>query len=98
MGGKPHDHRDEHPQPERIDLERRAFLRKSRYLAYTTPAILNLVIERASAGTSYGDWLASPCCNAEGEQVHPGQFCNWENWGGFCEDLPDHPFCKPRSD
>lgn len=41
-------------EPTDVDMERRAFLRKSRYLAYTTPAIMSLVVEKASATGSYG--------------------------------------------
>ncbi|MCP4993854.1 MAG: hypothetical protein GY934_08725 [Gammaproteobacteria bacterium] len=63
--------------------DRRAFLRRSAYAAYMTPAMLSLVVENASAGASQ-----SPAC-----QNNPtGNRC--QRLIAFCQRHPNNSRCQ----
>lgn len=83
-------------EPTDVDMERRAFLRKSRYLAYTTPAIMSLVVEKAGATGSYGAYCESVCTNENCEPLNPRP-CQWERWTQKCSENPELRMCQPRS-
>lgn len=83
-------------EPTDVDMERRAFLRKSRYLAYTTQAIMSLVVEKASATGSYGAYCESVCTKENCEPQRPIP-CQWEFWTERCSEKPWLRMCQPRA-
>ncbi len=48
------------------DKERRQFLKKSIYAAYTTPVIMSLLVEKANAGGSSGGGGSNDCTYPDG--------------------------------
>ena len=64
-------------QSKKVDTKRREFLRKSMYVAYATPLIMSVLVEKASAGWSSGqsDCSKYPPCPPPNTDIclPPGQ-------------------------